>query len=60
MLSVVVVPQDEDFLPGAGFFTLAQELGRNIHDPVAFWVAELNLVRQTWVLEMDPNGDPPL
>jgi hypothetical protein len=47
MLSVVVVHQGGDGMPGPGFFKLAQELGRDVRDRVMFWAAEVDLVRRS-------------
>jgi hypothetical protein len=47
MLSVVVVHQGGDGRPGPGFFRLAQELGRDVHNREMFWVAEVGLVRRS-------------
>jgi hypothetical protein len=50
MLSVVVVHKggDKKGYPGDGFFKLAQELGRDTHDQLQFFVAELERVRKAW------------
>lgn len=43
MLSVLVV-QKGSGRPGAGFFTLARDLGRVARDPDEVWIAEFNHV----------------
>jgi hypothetical protein len=50
MLSVVVVHKSGDRRgqPGDGFFTLAQELGRDTHDRLQFWALEFERVRSAW------------
>lgn len=48
MLSVVVVHKKGDNMPGAGFFTLAKEFGRNTKDRTACWITELNRVYDEW------------
>ena len=50
MLSVVVVHRsgEKRGQPGDGFFKLAQELGRDTHDRLRFWAAELEHVRRAW------------
>jgi hypothetical protein len=47
MLSVVVVHQGGDGMPGPGFFKLAQELGRDVRNKEGFWIAEVDLVRRS-------------
>jgi len=49
MLSVIVVHKDGDTMPGAGFFNLAQELGRDISDKQKSWIAELKFVFRAWI-----------
>ena len=48
MLSVVVVHQGEDRLPGHGFFTLARGLRRDTNDQQKCWAVELGKVRAVW------------
>jgi hypothetical protein len=48
MLSVVVVHQGGDGLPGHGFFTLAKGLGRDTNDQQKCWAVEFGKVRATW------------
>jgi hypothetical protein len=48
LLTVVVVHKFGDQMPGPGFFEMSKKLGRNTHDPVKFWISELNLVRAQW------------
>jgi hypothetical protein len=43
LLSALVVHK-EDGRPGRGFFVLAKELGRDVSNPEACWVSELDLV----------------
>jgi hypothetical protein len=44
MLTAVVVHK-HDRWPGAGFFELAQSLGRRVSDPEKVWIAELDKLR---------------
>lgn len=46
LLSVVVVHKQGDKKPGAGFFRLAAQLGRDISDTDACWISELQHVYQ--------------
>lgn len=48
MLTVVVVHKRGDQKPGPGFYEMARQLGRDISDPEAFWIAEFEAVRHTW------------
>ena len=48
MLTVVVVHKRNDFMPGKGFFELADSLGRDTTDRDAFWVREMEEVHRTW------------
>jgi hypothetical protein len=48
MLSVVVVHQGEDCLPGHGFFTLARGFGRDTSKKEKLWAAEFARVREVW------------
>ena len=48
MLTVVVVHNHGDPMPGTGFFNLAQRLGHDTTDREAFWVQELEKVYSTW------------
>ena len=48
MLSVVVIHQGGDGLPGHGFFTLAKGLGRDTYDQEKFWAIEFGKVRDVW------------
>ena len=48
MLSVVVIHQAEDCLPGHGFFTLARGLGRDTSNKEKLWAAEFARVREVW------------
>ena len=48
MLSALVINRSEG-LPGAGFFTLAQHLGRSgVSDELKFWITELRKVHEYW------------
>ena len=48
MLSVVVVHNAGDGMRGSGFFELAETLGHDTRDRVAFWVGELARGHATW------------
>lgn len=48
MLTVVVVHKSGDYMPGPGYFELAEELGRDTSDPDACWISELKRVHKTW------------
>lgn len=48
MLTAIVVHKYGEMLPGQGFFELAKSLGRNVKDPVAFWVSEFSKVHDYW------------
>jgi hypothetical protein len=50
MLSAVVIHKDSDDLPGPGFFSLAEALGRNPSDKVAFHAAEIHRVHKSFGL----------
>jgi uncharacterized protein DUF2442 len=47
LLSALVV-RKEDGMPGQGYFNLAQELGRDVTDPVRSWTEEIKLVFAKW------------
>jgi hypothetical protein len=47
MLSVVVVHQGGDGMPGAGFFKLAQELGRDVRSKERLWATEVSFVQRS-------------
>jgi hypothetical protein len=47
MLSAYVVTA-ETGIPGAGFFELAEKLGRRVDDRLAFWVEEIRRVDAAW------------
>ena len=34
--------------PGTGFFALAEQLGKDVSDPMKFWVTEMNKVYADW------------
>lgn len=44
MLTAVVVHK-QDGQPGDGFYKLAESLGRDVKDPEATWISELNALR---------------
>jgi hypothetical protein len=48
MLSAVVIHKTDDYLPGPGFFSLAETLGRDASDEVAFHAAELERVHRSF------------
>lgn len=48
MLSVLVVHKGGDYRPGAGFFELAERLGRDIRDKERCWVMEFETVTNYW------------
>lgn len=48
LTTVVVVHKQGDQQPGPGFFEMAEEQGRNVSDPVACWIEELNAVYDHW------------
>ena len=55
MLSVVVVHQGEDCLPGHGFFTLARGFGRDTSNKEKLWDAEFARVREVWKTSQSEN-----
>ena len=62
MLGSVVVRADSG-IPGEGYFRHAEELGRDVSDPHAFWLAEVTRVWDVWEAETperdgvaDPRG----
>jgi hypothetical protein len=55
MLSVVVVHQGEDCLPGHGFFALAQGFGRDTSNKEKLWAAEFARVREVWKTGQSEN-----
>jgi hypothetical protein len=55
MLSVVVVHQSGDGLPGHGFFTLARGLGRDTSNQEKLWAAEFARVREAWKITQSEN-----
>ena len=55
MLSVVVIHQGGDGLPGHGFFTLARGLGRDISDQKKLWATELARVQEAWKMSQSEN-----
>ena len=48
ILTVIVVHKSGDMEPGAGFFELAQSLGRDTSDRMKLWVSELHKVHDHW------------
>ena len=49
MLSAIVVHATDDYLPGPGFFKLADTLGLAASDKIAFHAAELHRVHDAHV-----------
>jgi len=49
ILSAVVIHKGDDYLPGPGFFTLGEELGRDTSDKLAFHSEELRRVHAAFV-----------
>lgn len=47
MLTAVVVHKYDGY-PGAGFFKLAKQLGRNTSCRITFWAKELSKVHEVW------------
>jgi hypothetical protein len=48
LLSVVVVHKGGDLEPGKGFYELAEELGFDVSDRLAFWSSEFRSVTEYW------------
>ena len=48
ILTVVVVHKTGDMRPGLGFFEIAEQLGRDVSDRDACWIAELKNVYAQW------------
>ncbi|MEI3773990.1 hypothetical protein ACIPSX_15040 [Pectobacterium sp. CHL-2024] len=48
MLTAIVVHKSGDMQPGPGFFELAQQLGRDVSDPLVCWISEFNKVHDYW------------
>jgi hypothetical protein len=48
MLTVLVVHQSDDGMPGSGFFDLARQLGRDVSDRERLWAQELARVISVW------------
>jgi len=48
LTTVLVVHKSGDQMPGPGFFEMAEGRGRNVSDPVAFWMSELKAVHEYW------------
>lgn len=48
MLSAIIIHKTGDMKPGPGFFDLARDLGRDVRDEDAFWIAEVRLVHAIW------------
>ena len=57
MLTVVVVHNDGDLLPGIGFFHLARRLGYDVKDRKSFWITEIEKVKNYW-LSVNPSRYP--
>jgi hypothetical protein len=57
MLSAVVVHKHGEYLPGPGFFKLAEELGiKNEADKLAFWNRQLHKVHDYWSVRRKPRA----
>lgn len=48
MLSAIVVHKTGDQEPGAGFYELAAQLGRNTDDRLKCWTDEVKLAYDVW------------
>jgi hypothetical protein len=48
LTTVVVVHKHGDQQPGPGFFEMAEAQGRDVSDPEACWMNELNAVYDYW------------
>ncbi|MEL6709367.1 MAG: hypothetical protein AAFP79_13885 [Pseudomonadota bacterium] len=48
LTTVLVVHKSGDQMPGPGFFDMAEGRGRDVSDPVAFWMQELKAVHEYW------------
>ncbi|MEZ8741089.1 hypothetical protein AB6E21_13725 [Photobacterium swingsii] len=48
IITALVVHKNGDMQPGKGFYELADELGFDTTDQIAFWVSELNKVHDYW------------
>jgi len=48
LLTVVVVHKSGDRMPGPGFFELAETLGYDVSDDLAFWSGEMRRVNEVW------------
>ena len=51
MISALVVHKVGDMQPGAGFFELAQLLGKNTRDILECWINEVKKVHSQWTQE---------
>ena len=56
MLSVIVVHKAGDKRPGAGFFKLADRLGRTSSDQEQIWIEELAKVKSAWANGVAPKS----
>jgi len=48
MMTALIVRENGDQRPGAGFFQLAKRLGYEVSDPEKFWLEEVNKVFASW------------
>jgi len=48
MLTAIVVHKSGNKQPGSGFFDLANSLGKDTSDKLAFWTKELKYVYEFW------------
>ena len=48
ILTALVVHKSGDYLPGPGFFELAEELGFAVPDNVEFWIQQVEKVFASW------------
>jgi len=48
MLSAIVIHKNGSMEPGQGFFNYAQLLGKDISNPIQFWVREVQKVHNYW------------
>jgi hypothetical protein len=48
MLTALVIRKGDEMLPGAGFYNLAERLGRDTADWLQCWVTEINRVFDFW------------
>ena len=48
MITALVVHKTGDMQPGPGFFELAEELGHDASDVLAFWIGQMKKVHAYW------------